>query len=336
MRKYRSCLSLAFIVGIITFLLPQKSIAQDEASLDSGYYITYPDKLMLRLYLSQKFAPFTISADASDKDLNYKTTSKLTLGAGFTYKSLTLNLGYGVGFLNPEKGRGKTKGLDLQVHIYPKKWAVDLLGTFKKGYYLDPKDNNGLTQPNYYLRPDFKRTIIGLSVFRVPNSGRFSYRAALNQNDWQIKSAGSVLYGGEAYFGSIKGDSALVPSQVNSTFKQAGIDKINFVSVGPGIGYAYTLVLSKHFFVTASAIGSLNVNFSGEDKGGSTMKVTSIIPGGIYKGALGYNSDVWSVSATIAGNALYVGSESSSKEYFIPTGNLRFTVAKKFGTRARS
>lgn len=304
--------------------------------MDNGYYITYPEKLTLRLYLSQKFAPVTISADNSDKDLNYKTTAKLTLGAGFTYKSATLNLGYGFGFLNPEKERGKTKGLDFQFHLYPKKWAVDLLGTFKKGYYLDPKDNNGLNLANYYLRPDFKRNVVGLSVFRVPNSGRFSYRAAQNQNDWQTKSAGSLLYGGEAYFGAVKGDSALVPGQASSNFKQAGIDRVSFLSIGPGVGYAYTLVLNKNFFISASAIGSLDVNFSSEEKGGSKMKATSIIPGGIYKGAFGYNSAVWSVSATITGNALYVGSQSSGKEYFIPTGILRFTVARKFDRRARS
>ncbi len=143
------------------------------------------------------------------------------------------------------------------------------------------------------------------------------------------------MYGGEAYFGAVKGDSALVPGQVSSNFKQAGIDRVNFLSIGPGIGYAYTLVVGKNFFISASAIGSLDVNFSSEEKSGSKMKATSIIPGGIYKGAVGYNSDVWSVSATITGNALYVGSKSSAKEYFIPTGNLRFTVARKFGWRTR-
>lgn len=335
MKKYRNYVLLVLTLGNASILLPRNCAAQEKVSVDNGYYTTYPDRLTLRLYLSQKYAPFTISADDNNKDLNYKTTSKLTLGAGFTYKALTLNLSYGFKFLNPEKGRGKTKGLDFQFHLYPKKWAVDFLGTFKKGYYLDPKANNGLSLVDYYQRPDFKRNIIGISVFRVPNSDRFSYRAALNQNDWQTKSAGSVLYGGEAYFGAIKGDSALVPSQVNSNFKQAGIDRINFLSIGPGIGYAYTLVIAKNFFITGSAIGSIDVNFSSEEKGSAKMKATSIIPGGIYKGAVGYNSATWSVSATVAGNALYIGSEASSKEYFIPTGNLRFTIAKKLGLKSR-
>ncbi|MEO7394212.1 MAG: DUF4421 family protein, partial [Chitinophagaceae bacterium] len=182
-------------------------------------------------------------------------------------------------------------------------------------------------------RLDFRRSIVGFSVFRVPNSGRFSYRAALTQNDWQTKSAGSLLYGGEVYYAIIKGDSALVPNKVSANFEQAGINKINSFSIGPGIGYAYTLVIDKNFFITVSAIGSLHVNFSAEERTGDKKNKTSVIPGGVYKGAFGYNSDTWSLSANIIGNALYAGSESSPKEYFLPTGNFRIILAKKFNLK---
>ena len=99
----------------------------------------------------------------------------------------------------------------------------------------------------------------------MPNVDRFSYRAALTENDVQTKSAGSLLFGGEAYYGSIKGDSSLVPVEVRGNFSQFGVDKINFFSIGPGIGYAYTLVIEKHFYITGSAIGSIDVNFSTEE-----------------------------------------------------------------------
>ncbi len=333
MKKYQSYCCLFFLLSLLLSIIPDYGIAQKKTSVDNGYYITYPDKLTLRVYLSQKFIPFTISSSKNNEDLNYKSNSKLNLGIGATYQSVTLNLSYGFNFLNKDNGKGKTKGLDFQFHLYPHKWAIDLLGTFPKGYYLDPKDKNGLNLVNYYQRPDIKRDVIGLSVFRVPNANKFSYRAALTQNDWQTKSAGSLLYGGEAYYGIIKGDSALVPVNVSTNFDQAGIDKINFFSIGPGIGYAYTLVIDNNFFITGSAIGNLDINFSSEEKTGDKHKKVSVIPGGVYKGAIGYNSDTWSVSANIIGNALYTGSEASSKEYFLPTGNVRFIVAKKIGTK---
>jgi hypothetical protein len=129
----------------------------------------------------------------------------------------------------------------------------------------------------------------------------------------------------------MKGDSVLVPNKVSNLFEQAGIDKINFFSIGPGIGYAYTLVIGTNFFISASATGSLAVNFSTEEKAGEKNKETALTPNAVYKASVGYNSADWSVSANIVGNALYVGSKASDKEYFLPTGTLRFIIAKKFG-----
>ncbi|MEP6582747.1 MAG: DUF4421 domain-containing protein [Ginsengibacter sp.] len=332
MKQYQNFSRLFLALIFCTFLLPHESKAQKKESIDNGYYITYPDRLMLNVYMSQKFAPFSIYT-RNGQELNYRTNSKLTLGAGFAINGLGLNLAYGFKFLNKEKGRGKTTGLDFQFHLYPHKWAVDLLATFRKGYYLEPSSDNGLSLADNYLRPDIKRHVIGLSAFRVPNSHKFSYRAAITQNDWQTKSAGSFLYGGEIYRGSITGDSALVPSKVSNDFDQAGINEITFLSIGPGLGYAYTLVIDKNFFITGSATASIDLNFSAEEISGNKKKKTSLIPGGVYKGAIGYNSDTWSVSANITGNALYAGSESSSKEYFLPTGNIRFIVAKKLAPR---
>jgi len=333
MAKDRSFFCLFFIQSLLWTLLPGISTAQKRVPIDNGYYITYPDKLLVRVYLSQKYAPLTVSGSNNDRELNYKTSSKLALGIGATYSNITLNVSYGFTFLNKDKGQGNTRGLDLQFHLYPHKLAIDLLGTFRRSYYLDPKDNNGLNLSTYYKRPDLKRDIIGLAVFQVPNAGKFSYRAALTQKEWQTKSAGSLLYGGEAYYGTIKGDSSFVPILVASTFPQYGVHQINFFSIGPGIGYAYTLVLHKNFYVTGSVVGAVDVNFSTEEQAGGNHKKVSVIPSGLYKGGIGYNSATWSIGASIAGDALYVGSASSSKEYFMPTGNLRLILTKKIGLK---
>src|SRR6185312_2924994 len=255
-------------------------------TISNGYYIQYPQQFILRIYLRSKFAPFTISSNGKE-DLNYRTNLKLGLGLGFTYKAVTLNLAYGFNFLNPENGKGKTKGIDLQLHIYPKKWAIDATGAFLNGYYLDPEDFNGLTLTDYYLRPDLQRNVLGVSAYHLTNSDRFSYKAAFSQRDWQIKSAGSFLYGAEIHYGVVRGDSTLVPSGASPDYIQAGIDKIQFFGIGPGIGYAYTFVMGKHFFITGSAIASLNVNISAESTGIIKNTVTKILPAGDYKAAIG-------------------------------------------------
>ena len=332
MKKNHRLIKLTCVLCLIILFYSTCSFAQNTDTVSNGYYIVYPEKLILRLYLSRKFAPFTVSSSGKE-DLNYKTNSKLNLGAGFTYKAITLNLSYGFNFLNPDKGRGDTKGLDLQLHIYARKFAIDILGAFLRGYYLDPKDKNGLDLSNYYKRPDLHRNIVGISFYRVANSDKFSFRAAFNQKDWQTKSAGSLLYGAEVHYGIVNADSALVPSAASAIYPQAGINKIKFFSIGPGIGYAYTLVLSRHFFITGSAIGSVNLNISAEENGGTTNSKVKVLPGGNYKAAAGYNSSTWSITAALLGNALYAGSAVSGKEYFLPTGNINFVVAKKIGLR---
>lgn len=339
MKKYKNYSCLFLVLSILSLIIPAKSSAQfipDESNpqadsaVSNGYYIIFPKKLTTRIYLAQKFAPFTISSGG--RELDYETNSKLNLGAGVSYRGFTLNLSAGFGFMNKDRG-GKTKGIDLQLNLFPRKWAIDLLTSFRKGLYLDPRDNSesGLGLANYYQRPDIKRNIVGLSVSRVPNAEKFSYRAALTQNEQQIKSAGSLLFGANAYVGMIKGDSAMVPNKASSAFEQAGITKINFVQIGPGIGYAYTLLLSREFFITGSAIGTAHISFSTEEKAGVKNKKTAITPGALYKAAIGYNSSGLSVTANVIGNALYVGSESSAKEYHLPTGTVRFIIAYKFG-----
>ena len=77
------------------------------------------------------------------------------------------------------------------------------LGEFYKGYYLTPQ---GLAAPEgkpYYLRPDMGLSLVGFAFYRALNERKFSYQAGLLQNEWQKKSAGSVLVGGEIYYGSI-------------------------------------------------------------------------------------------------------------------------------------
>ena len=297
---------------------------------DTAYYETFPDKINIRLYLSQKYVHLNFPSGGSAEDLEYKANPKLNLGAGFSVKNFSLNIFNGFSFLNKKNvPRGKTKGLDLQLHLYPKKWTVDLLCVLPKGFHLEPQGVAGAGAGKYYYRPDVKSSIIGLSAYRIPNKEKFSYRAAILQTEWQKKSAGSFLYGGEVYHGTIQGDSALVPALLNSAYPQAGIKKINFFSIGPGVGYAHTLVIDHHFFITGSAVFNLDVNFTNEEGIKKENKV-AFNPAEVFKAAVGYNSSTWNVSANWTGNGLWIKGPSSPESYFFPSGNVRVVVAHKF------
>ena len=318
----------AFIVVVLN-TMPSLASAQKKDSHDSSFYTTYHHLFMGRVYFTQKYDHLTFRSNNNASDLKYASNGKLGFGIGATYNNLTLNVAYGFSFLNNKQDRGKTKGLDFQLHVFPNKWAIDASFTDYKGAYTLPKGYGASNNNSYYYRGDVKMEFFGLSAFRVTNSERFSYRAAMVQNEWQKKSAGTVLYGGGIYYGLSKGDSMLVPSKVSNLFPQAAINNLHFITVRSGFGYAYTAVEAQHFFIMASFVGNLNANFSTEQSGVQSSNKISIEPMAIYKGAIGYNGNVWSLAAIIGGNALLLKGSSTDKAYYQSTGQYKLFVAKK-------
>jgi Domain of unknown function (DUF4421) len=322
---------LTAIVYSKAFLHAETVVAQytDHSVHDTTFYEVYPGKVTTRFYFSQKYTSFTVQAPGVTENLKFRPNTTLNMGIGATYHNFSLNLAYGFGFLNNDTEKGETKYLDLQTHYYPGKWSIDFFGQFYKGYYLMPKGYASNSPGNYYQRPDLDVTHVGLAAYRILNNKKFSYNAAIVQNEWQKKSAGSFLVGGEMYYTVIKGDSALVPRNIENGYPQAGINKIGFFSFGPGLGYAYTLVVQKHFFITGSLTVNLNLGFSTESAYIYNGNATYVNPASIYRFAAGYNSRTWNVSVNWIGNRVPFRGESTSKNYLLQTGNYRIILSKK-------
>lgn len=295
---------------------------------DTNYITDYTHKLGLGIFASQKYASFNMPAAADGHDINYHVNPKLNLGLGGSHKNVSLNLSLGAGYLN-SGDRGKTKGLDFQFHFTPYKWQFDLLTSFHKGNYLSPKGYLAPVPDGYYYRPDVKLDLIGAGAYRIANPRKYSPGAALTQNYLQTKSAGSFLYGGEAYYGHLKGDSSVIPANAIGVTKRNSPYTISFINAGPGIGYGYTLVIAKHYFIAASVIGNADLNIVTEEANNGSTTKTNIGFSGVYKGAVGYNSATWSVAATAAGYLISSNAISSSKNYLYNTGHIRLAIARK-------
>jgi hypothetical protein len=327
--KNKRTYQLPAILCLLMLILSCNVNAQHKPLHDSNYYKTYPQKLTTRFYFSKKYTSVSVPAINENADFKYRANTQLNMGVGATYNNISLNLAYGFGFLNPDDEKGKSKSIDLELHVYPYKWAVDVLGIRHKGLHISPKGYAATTANNYYYRPDAIMTLAGVSAYKVLNTDRFSYNAAMIQSEWQIRSAGSFLYGGEIYYGSLKADSSLIPATKENLFAQAGFNKMQFFTLGAGGGYAYTLVAAKHFFVTGSVIANLDIHFSTENFNGAQNKKTTVAPSFIYKAAVGYNSNDWNISANWAANTIWIKGASDARAYMIPTGNYRFILAKR-------
>ncbi len=320
---------LLILVIIVSVSNGQKIFHDDH---DSGYYNTYRSMLTARAYLSRKYTVLSFNPPEPAPSFKYRSVTSLNVGIGATYHAVTVNIGVGINKFNPNEEKGKTKYLDLQGHFYARKWSIDLLGEFYKGYYLTPQ---GLAAPQgqpYYLRPDMGLSLIGFAMYRALNERRFSYQAGLLQNEWQKKSAGSVLVGAEVYYGSIHGDSTLTPTAVDPAQSVLNIDKFHFFSFGPGIGYAYTFVYRKHFFILGSATINLAFRYSEEISTDLDTRASRFAfrPNYILHAGTGYNSDKWSLSVLWVDTELLMKGKSTLYSYDVSVGNYRLIYARRF------
>lgn len=328
MKKFIIIPAILFIFPL--FLGAQNHTYQDDH--DTSYYSTFRSMLTARTYLSRKYNVLSFNPPVPVQSFQYRATTSLNLGIGATYHAFTLNIGIGISKFNPDNEKGNTKYLDLQGYFYARKWNIDLLGEFYHGLYLTPQGLAAATGEKYYLRPDMGLSLIGFAFYRALNEKKFSYQAGLLQNEWQKKSAGSILVGGEIYYGAIYGDSTLMPTVIDPKASALDINRFHFFNIGPGIGYAYTLVIKEHFFILGSATINLAFRYSAEISSQNKEQGSHLgfRPNYILHTGAGYNGDKWDLSILWVDTELFMKGQTSNYSYTADAGNYRLVYAKRF------
>ncbi|UYQ91501.1 DUF4421 domain-containing protein [Chitinophaga horti] len=230
---------------------------------DTIYVQQYLTDVTFRMLGQRKYSYYDLNDRGERRELLYRPNNRFTVGIGANYEILGLNLVFNVPFLNRDESLGKTKFLDLQTHFYLRKFAIDLFGNYYKGFYIaNPRSFIPGYQPGdgFPKRSDLYHTNFGLQVQYIFNDTRFSYRAAFVQNEWQKRSAGSLIAGGEAYRMEVRSDSNLVPTGNPEFFDGSTFSKSSIFTVVGNIGYAYTFVYRKHFYATGALSAGLGIN----------------------------------------------------------------------------
>lgn len=319
-----------YMMFLVCCMVGSSAYGQQAEEEENEYFEAFEEELISRFYFSRKYVALGIHDQEQDQYYRYEPNSTLNMGVGATWKWLTLNLALGWPFLNPDRGQGHTRYLDLQAHAYPKKFIIDFFGEFYEGYHLLPQGTLVPPGENYYTRPDMVVTKIGANVQYLFNYDKLSLRASFLQNEWQKKSAGSFLLGFEMYGGRAIDDTALLPLRVLGD-ESRNFRTMRFFDFGPNAGYAYTWVIKERFFVTAVASASLGAGYSfleGEAPGDRNTE-WGISPNVFLRGFAGYNYKKWSLNVNYVHNRVrLVPNQGFSSS--VMTGNYRLNLIYRF------
>lgn len=302
-----------------------RKFGKSTGQMDSAYIIDYDRLIVGRIYYTRTNTGTELRAPGV-QSFNYKPNNSKGLGFGISYRYVTLNLSFGL--LGRDEDKGKTHSLSLQSSLYKHQWVYDFVLQHYRGMYLVPQDVYSVNN-NYYLRPDVATTVIGGDFWRILNSDRFSYRAVMTQNDWQLKSAGSLLLGAEIYYGGIAGDGVLVPDAIAKSYPQNQVHKVYSLRIGPGIGYAYTYVYKKNWFASAGITENLDFVMGKEYSYNGNKGVSSFSPNLNYRIGVGYNSKLWNINASLLNNGQYLKSYYANN-YKLFSQSFRITISRRF------
>jgi hypothetical protein len=332
-----------FIIWLGTIVITTSSQAQmlslQETVYDTSYYISYTEDLTTRLYSSIKYANLRIQNIDKWKGLRYNTNRRIILGLGANYSIFGLNIGFNLPFNRKDEDKyGQSDYLDLQSHIYARKFNVDLYLQFYEGFYIaNPTKilNEWPSNDTFPKRPDINTFSIGFNFQYIFNYRKYSYKAAFVQNEWQKKSAGSFTAGMEAFYIISQGDSSMIPSDVypEDIFYGLKYRRSDILNIGVHGGYYYTLVISRHVFISAGLSVGPSIGYSWLDRDDDQKLQTSGINlnlNGLARAAMGYNSERIYVGVSFLHQLLL--NQLPVKEIWsqFNTGNFRINVVYRF------
>jgi hypothetical protein len=309
---------------------------------DSNYISSYSTDYTTRLYSSIKYSMMGYDDGNVSERLAYKPNNKMLLGIGVNHGILGLNIGINLPFINEDDDKyGETKYYDFTLRVFAPKFNLTGYLQNYRGFYL--RNTSTMIQgwqegDPYYIRPDVRTNTIGLDISYIFNNSRFSIRSAVVQTEWQKKSAGSMIVGGSIIYNVTVGDSSLVPTRIISPYFYGGLDfnRSDNFSIGPQIGYAYTLVIKRHFFITGSINGALNAGFTRLQPVDDEDKIKSGLIAGFRTEVLisaGYNSSRWYFGMSYMNMGITNQAPLPDCSISYDTGMFRMNVVRRFHTR---
>ena len=298
---------LLFISIIINIAI---AIAQDR---DSLYIRNFPYKMWVKAYIPSKYI------EIYEEDNRFSPNYPFMAGIGIgLHKIRYVNLSFAISLFPLKNESGLRSYItDIQIHSYGKKFLFDAYYQSYKGFFVEKELKNG--QEEYSLYPDLALRQAGIEYTHIFNHRRFSARAAFEQSELQIRSAGSFLLGGGIYWHRVKPDT-----NMSARYPKSNFDNIQ---AGINMGYAYSWVINERLLL--SSIATIGLSIGNEIQALRQGKVR-IYPTAMVKASFVYSlKEDWSlaVSGVFNNKTIYT---STNQRLFVYSPTIQLTLTKHF------
>ncbi|MCP4131910.1 MAG: DUF4421 domain-containing protein [bacterium] len=286
------------------FAQPEEVTAPPE---DDGWIEEYNDAFTIRLTLQRPWQFVLLKYRGSDssaaKDISYQPNTMSNQGIEISYMNFILS--YSRIVINSgedESKYGSTDYSDYQLHYYSRNIGADLYLQMYDGFYLDEPGDFGLNAGDSgTIRQDLETFLLGFNFFYI-FADNYSYSAAFKQTERQKKSAGGIIAALSMTYLSLSSGSTLIPASEQTNYGlESAYSGGKYTTVGISGGYAYTLVLGKIFFLTASAFGGIGVaNMNYADTSGDVNNYTPFLKfNGRFAGGINHDNIFAGVAFTM-------------------------------------
>lgn len=253
----------SFVLWIILTLSSFAQTADTTRTVDSTYVRNYDQEIKVIGFFSRDYISVT-------EDI--KPNSPINFGIGFAYKNTLFKFSYKFPIVKMDENKyGKTDITDIQIHNFGRHFLIDAFYQRYKGFYSDQNDIK--------LFPEMSVQKIGFGGTYLFNGEKFSSKAAFEQDERQLQSAGSYALGAGLYFYKVGLQSA-----EQLTFNNLLLELY--------AGYSYSWVPNKHWLLAGIATAGITLGNETEKLKNGKIK---IFPTVLVRGAVGYHHSFWGI-----------------------------------------
>lgn len=302
---------------------------------DTAYVHSHRKALSIGLVTTVQNATIALR-DTLGNQLSYATNNPTQYGLGLSLGWLTVEGTITVpGLSVADSLKGATDSRNLGVGINGRRFVARALWNSSQGFHPEEPwlaDTAWTAGQRFPSRGDiYSRTLLASLNYALSGKRRFSFKAALNQNERQQRSAGAVVVGGALWLNDIRSAEPFVPATVERFVDRVAFDHIQRSVLGLTIGYWHTLSIARKGFITGALVPGLSAQRQRIERSGGESRESEWQVGAVAEGKLGagYNGD--RLYAAVNGS-LYLSSGGTPEGVDVITGFrfVRFTLGIRF------